>query len=140
MGGNTYESLPVKPLADRVNIVVSRRLVAKGDFNDIDKGLYAVSSTVEALDLANRFATDWVYFIGGAGIYEEAMRLVDRAHVTLVHKSGQYDTRIPNLKFPVSEWTLDSNHVTVFDTDPETGFPIPSHTYLVYNRLKLNHT
>lgn len=139
MGRNTYESLPKRPLPDRVNIVVSRSLVADGNFDDADKGLYAVSSTVQALDLARRFATDWIFFIGGSAIYEEAMRIVDRAHVTLVHKPGRYDTRIPNLKFPVSEWTLDSNHVTVLDTDPETGFPIPSHTYLVYNRLKLNH-
>lgn len=134
MGSNTYESLPTAPLPNRVNIVVGQRYYRDPNFINEEKGLFAASSLEEAIELAKRFATDWIYFVGGARIYEEAMPLVEVAHLTLVHKQGEYDTQINNLNFPVSSWSLDSNHVTVFDTDPEIGLPIPSHTYLTYRR------
>jgi len=134
MGSNTYESLPNAPLPNRVNIVVGKRYHGHSGFLDEDLGLYTAPTLGDAIELAKRFATDWIYFIGGVRIYEEALPLVEVAHVTLVHKQGEYDTQINNLNFPVSLWSLDSNHVTVFDTDPEIGLPIPSHTYLTYRR------
>ncbi len=71
MGRSTWESLPVKPLKDRRNIVITRRDIEGVDcFHDISAALATTEGDV--------------WFIGGARIYEEAMRhaeLIDLTHV-----------------------------------------------------------
>ncbi|HBZ42651.1 MAG TPA: dihydrofolate reductase [Maritimibacter sp.] len=75
MGRKTWESLPVKPLKDRLNIVVSR-----------DSGL--AENVVGDVDAAVALARDqgWhrVYGIGGAGIYDALLEKADRLMVTEV--------------------------------------------------------
>lgn len=75
MGRATWESLPVKPLKGRMNIVVSR-----------DRGLadHVVGSVAEALALARAEGYFRVYGIGGAGIYAEMLPLADRLLLTEV--------------------------------------------------------
>lgn len=71
MGRLTWESLPVRPLPDRRNIVVtSRRL----------EGAECFPSLPEALDTCEGD----VWFIGGARIYQEAMRYADFIDLTYV--------------------------------------------------------
>ncbi|MGH7272518.1 MAG: dihydrofolate reductase [Polyangiaceae bacterium] len=73
MGRLTFESMG-KPLPDRRNIVVTRRNLGI-------PGIECVPSIREALD---RTGDTDVWFIGGAGIYEEALAHVDRVDVTYV--------------------------------------------------------
>ncbi|MEC7763879.1 MAG: dihydrofolate reductase [Pseudomonadota bacterium] len=75
MGRKTWESLPVKPLKNRLNIVVSR-----------DAGLtdHVVGSVEDAIALARGEGYTRVYGIGGAGIYAALLPLADRLLVTEV--------------------------------------------------------
>ena len=71
MGRKTWESLPIKPLPERRNIVITR--------NDI-KGTECFRTIDEALETCKGD----IWFIGGAGIYEEAMSKADLIDMTLV--------------------------------------------------------
>lgn len=75
MGRATWESLPVKPLKNRMNIVVSR-----------DRSLtdHVVGSAAEAVALARSEGYFRIYGIGGAGIYQEMLPLSDRLLLTEV--------------------------------------------------------
>lgn len=71
MGRKTWESLPVKPLPNRRNIVISRSSLENVDcFRSIDGALETCEGDI--------------WFIGGAGIYEEAMLKSDVIDMTLV--------------------------------------------------------
>lgn len=75
MGRATWESLPVKPLKGRLNIVVSR---------DKDLADHVVGSVAEAIALARSEGYFRVYGIGGSGIYAEMLPLADRLLLTEV--------------------------------------------------------
>ena len=71
MGRNTWESLPMKPLPERRNIVITSSVI---------KNVECFKSITEAVNTC----TGDIWFIGGAGIYEEAMNLADCIDMTLV--------------------------------------------------------
>ncbi|OIQ24914.1 MAG: dihydrofolate reductase [Alphaproteobacteria bacterium MedPE-SWcel] len=75
MGRNTWESLPVKPLKNRLNIVVS---------SDPQAAETVVPSIAEAITLARREGYARIYGIGGAGIYKEMLAQADRLMITEV--------------------------------------------------------
>ncbi|MEI4486922.1 dihydrofolate reductase [Frigidibacter sp. MR17.14] len=75
MGRRTWDSLPVKPLKDRLNLVVSRTLPGSE---------LVVPSVPEAISRARVEGYDRIYAIGGAAIYAEALGLADRILVTEV--------------------------------------------------------
>ena len=71
MGRKTWESLPIKPLPERRNIVITRNDIKGTEcFRTIDKALETCKGDI--------------WFIGGAGIYEEAMSKADLIDMTLV--------------------------------------------------------
>lgn len=75
MGRRTWESLPVKPLPKRLNIVVS----ARPDVAEI------VAPTVAAaIELASNRGHHRIYGIGGAGIYEEMLPVAHRLLISEV--------------------------------------------------------
>ncbi|MCK6548706.1 dihydrofolate reductase [Myxococcota bacterium] len=71
MGRNTWESIGQRPLPGRRNIVITRRAL---------DGVEHFASLPDALATT----TGPVWFIGGAKIYEEAMRWADAIDVTYV--------------------------------------------------------
>ena len=74
MGRNTWESLPIKPLPERRNIIITRSLIENVEcFKSINEALKTCEGDI--------------WFIGGAGIYEEAMDLADCIDMTLVPDS-----------------------------------------------------
>ena len=75
MGRATWESLPVKPLKNRLNIVVSR---------DASLTDHVVGSVAEAVELARSEGYFRLYGIGGAGIYKEMLPLAHRLLLTEV--------------------------------------------------------
>jgi len=71
MGRKTWDSLPIKPLPERRNIVITRNKIKNVEcFRSIDGALETCKGDV--------------WFIGGAGIYEEAMNKADIIDMTLV--------------------------------------------------------
>lgn len=94
MGRKTSETLPKKnPLPNRANIVVSRSLEKNVDsFKNLsneeiikERKFIIVSSLIEALEFAKRFAQTWIF--GGEEIYTESLTrfkyLCDEIHYTV---------------------------------------------------------
>jgi len=107
-GRKTLESLPGgQPLAGRYTIILSKTLKPGA----LDNELYGTSVQVvgtieEAIAMAEHyFHSDWAYFVGGAEVYEEALKFVTVAHVTMVYlECYEYDTKIKNFTFPDQIW------------------------------------
>jgi dihydrofolate reductase len=75
MGRHTWESLPVKPLKNRLNIVVSR---------DTSLSEHVCGNVDEAVAFAYGQGYTRVYGIGGARIYAEMLPLAQRLMLTEV--------------------------------------------------------
>jgi dihydrofolate reductase len=75
MGRNTWDSLPVKPLKNRINIVITSKTNTSISINKVQ----TYKSITEAL---KNIKTDKVYFIGGAGIYKEALQIANKIELT----------------------------------------------------------
>lgn len=89
MGRNTWDSLPVKPLPRRFNIVVSSRP---------DAAEVVAPSVAAAVALARAQGYDRVYGIGGARIYEEMIPTADRLLISEVDIQVQdADTFFPHV-------------------------------------------
>ena len=101
MGRRTWESLPVKPLPDRRNIVITRSALEGVEcFQSIDNALATCEGDV--------------WFIGGAGIYQEALGKADIIDMTLVpdNVSGEGCVEFPKIG---DEW--DVGPVEDLETD-----------------------
>jgi dihydrofolate reductase len=85
MGRKTWDSLPKKPLPERINIVVTRQPGWKGE------GAIAASSLDDALAQAAQAAE--VMVIGGAEIYRAALPHAQRIELTEVHRPFEGDAR-----------------------------------------------
>lgn len=75
MGRRTWESLPVKPLKDRMNCVISR---------DPTLTEHVFAAPEAAVEAAYSAGYHRVYGIGGAGIYEAMLPMADRLMITEV--------------------------------------------------------
>ena len=101
MGRKTWESLPVKPLPDRRNIVITQSSLDDVEcFSSIDDALATCEGDV--------------WFIGGAGIYQEALGKADIIDMTLVpdNVSGEGCVGFPKIG---DEW--DAGPVEELETD-----------------------
>lgn len=98
MGRKTWDSLPVKPLKNRLNIVVTSKGCAAE---------HCVGSVDDALVLAQSMGYFRAYGIGGAGIYDAMLPMADRLCLTEVDlEVTGADTFFPS--FDGAEWRLAS--------------------------------
>ena len=105
MGRKTWESLPIKPLPNRRNIVITRSSIEEIDcFQSIDDALQTCEGDV--------------WFIGGARIYEEAMKKADLIDMTLVpdNITGEDCIYFPEIG---NEWKEGENNR--LEEDPKLG-------------------
>ena len=116
MGRKTFESIG-KPLAGRTNIIVTRNRDYEADNARI------VNSLTEAVELAENIAfidgSEEAFIIGGAELYEGALPLVNRMHLTMVHAKVEGDTWFPD--FDVSQWEEVSS--ISYDEDETNPYP-----------------
>ncbi|MCQ0092317.1 dihydrofolate reductase [Roseovarius sp. M141] len=96
MGRNTWDSLPVKPLSRRLNIVVSSRP---------DAAEAVAPSVAAAIAFAGDQGYDRIYGIGGARIYKEMLPLADRLLISEV------DIHVPDADTFFPHVDLDTWHV-----------------------------
>lgn len=92
MGRKTWDSLPLKfkPLPNRVNIVVSSK-EAKDD-----RAIF-MPNLLDAIKYGRQFYKE-IFIIGGASIYEQALKLkiVDRLLLTHIYQVYEGDTYFPD--------------------------------------------
>ena len=103
MGRKTWESLPIKPLPNRRNIVITRSVI-----EDIE--------CFQSIDDALQTCEGDVWFIGGAGIYQEAMQKADIIDMTLVPDNVSGEDCI---YFPAIDKSWIEGDTNVLEDDPK---------------------
>lgn len=103
MGRKTFESILGylgKPLPGRDSVVISR----SGYKNDFDVPVYSdiAEAIAYAKDSANKKTLSEVFIIGGAQIYSQTIDVVDRLHLTQVHRAVEGDAFYP--EFNREDW------------------------------------
>jgi dihydrofolate reductase len=101
MGRRTWDSLPLKPLPGRLNLVLSK------DESFEPKGAVACTSLDEAVEIAREQAeedgVDEICVIGGAGLFEATLPRARRLYLTEVDATPDGDVRFP--AFDEGAWT-----------------------------------
>lgn len=99
MGRKTWESLPLRPLPGRLNIVLTRDGSFEGE--TLAKGALVCLSLDEALDIARETAMDdgvhEVCVIGGTSLFEATLPKAKRLYVTEVDAAPEGDAVFPDV-------------------------------------------
>jgi dihydrofolate reductase len=106
MGRKTWESLPKKPLPDRLNIVVTR------DHAFCAPGAAVATSLDEAICRALSESSSEIAVIGGAQIYRESLPCAERVYLTDVQAEFAGDARFPELNRKEWRETSREEHVS----------------------------
>jgi len=96
MGKRTYESLPIRPLKNRVNIVITDILTEKID------GCIMAYSIEDAIQKCDPFNENFI--IGGASIYKQFMPFANKLYITKIHHNFEADCFFPEIN--THEWEL----------------------------------
>jgi len=117
MGRKTWESLPLKPLPGRLNIVISQKMNADGSLPQDVKFFPSLSAAVE-----NCSGFEKIFIIGGEMIYKQALELADKIELTVVHKQYDGDAFFPEID--TNRW--QQTNIEDFDT----------FSFLTYTKIK----
>lgn len=94
MGRKTWDSIPPKfrPLKNRLNIIISRSATATPSSTiDPKTEPVRVSSLEQALQYAQTHAVERVFIIGGAQIYDAALKMSQTRRVLLTSIEREFD-------------------------------------------------
>ena len=112
MGRSTWESLPLKPLPGRLNLVLTRDLSYQESGKA--KGAVVCSSLDEAIDIARETAVDddvhEVCVIGGTKVFEAVLPKARRLYITEVDASPEGDAWFPAFDESRFEETENERH------------------------------
>ncbi len=118
MGRKTFESLPIKPLPNRINVVIT---------NNKDFSYPNVITINDIKDVKKFFKDKKIYIIGGEAIYKQFLKFCDIIHVTKIQADGHGNKFFPNLD-------IDYNFKSTLLADLiDNGL---RYQYLVYKRVK----
>lgn len=109
MGRKTWDSLPVKPLVNRHNVIISKSIPETKlpqiitDREDPVTFLQ-MDSLIQNLEKVKRFSNKEIFIIGGGEIYKQLLPYCDQVYVTKIYKKFENaDTFFPNLD-ETDEW------------------------------------
>jgi len=95
MGRHTWESLPIKPLPNRKNIVLTSQ-----QFENVEC-FSSVEECVEKLDVRG---TSNLFVIGGSKVYRNFIHRADELHITFIDKNTEgIDTYFPVTMLKIKE-------------------------------------
>ena len=94
MGRKTWESLPNKPLPNRLNLIVSNKYKIVDNLT-ISMGMEEIKARVK---IASKDLEDEWFVIGGGQIYRELLPFCDRVYITKIYKTHEnVDAYFPKL-------------------------------------------
>lgn len=117
MGKKTYESLPRKPLPNRINLVISD---IPGDHYE---GCVMAYSIEEAIEKCDRDMENFI--IGGGSIYTQFLPYTNKLYLTKIHKAFDGDIFFPEINF--SDWEEIETHPGF--TNEKLDFTYSFHIY-----------
>jgi len=119
MGKKTWESLPVRPLPGRKNIVLT-----DDPHECIDCSVTAYSIE-DALSKCEK--EEEIFVIGGGSVYRQFISIADRLYITHVHKKAPADVYFPEID--LNKWKIvEKEEFQVGDNN------CISYTYIIYYR------
>jgi len=119
MGKSTYLSLPIRPLPNRTNIILTD---VPGEQIDGCVMAYSINEAIQKCPDGQE-----CFVMGGGSVYRQFINLANKLYITYVHQVFDADTFFPEIQ--KDEWTLveEEKH------KPEGNIPF-SFTYTVYER------
>lgn len=109
MGRKTWDSLPVKPLVNRHNVIISKSIPETKlpqiitDREDPVTFLQ-MNSLIQNWEKIKRFSDKEIFIIGGGEIYKQLLPYCDQVYITKIYKNFEnVDTFFPNLD-ATGEW------------------------------------
>jgi dihydrofolate reductase len=115
MGRRTWESLPLKPLPGRKNIVITDVP------DDCFPGTFCVDSIESAIRMMDEHQENFI--IGGGMIYRQFLPLADKVYLTVVDRDFEADTWFPEIR--EDEWK---------EVFRESHQGDPGYTFLIFER------
>jgi len=95
MGRHTWESLPIKPLPKRKNIVLSSHNIQEVE---------CYSSVEDCIKNLNAHGTSTLFVIGGSIVYRSFIHRADELHITFIDKNTNgIDTYFPLTMLKIME-------------------------------------
>ena len=120
MGRKTWESLPVRPLPGRTNIVISRDWsYGAGDarvYSNLAPALHA------GVAVARRSGSEEVFIIGGEALFADALPRADRIYLTEVDAAPEGDAYFPD--FDLAGWQVHELGRAEADGENDHGYRI----------------
>jgi len=102
MGRRTYESLPVKPLPGRLNVVITGKAGFEGE------GVTTVPSLKEAIE---KYASrEKLFLIGGERVYRDGLVFATHLEITRLNAEYEGDTFFPEIEADDWEQTGEERH------------------------------
>lgn len=112
MGRKTWDSLPIKPLPNRKNYVISRTQ------NDSNTNFISMDSALELIKTEKKRD---IFIIGGGQIYEKLLPYYDKVFLTHIYESFNSDTFFPNIAN--KDWVcIESSAVKYYHSIPYVFF------------------
>jgi dihydrofolate reductase len=128
-GRKTYESLPKRPLKNRINIVLTR------DKDYVAEGAIVLHSALEIIEYCEQYKDSGmdVYIIGGGEIYKmflsDTNPIVDTIYLTVVNEEKEGKVKFPFNPSENDNWKLFYHSCPQIDDEIE-------YTFDIYNRRK----
>lgn len=120
MGKLTYLSLPVRPLPNRKNIVIT------DNPDESFEGCITVNSISEALEYCHE--NEESFIIGGGSVYRQFMPYATKLYLTLVDKDFEADTFFPEIDY--SQWQLIEKEDHFPDNKNDFAY-----SFLIYQKI-----
>jgi dihydrofolate reductase len=110
MGRNTWESLPVKPLPKRHNIVVSNTMSHGAKCEVVPTDIFR-----SRIEIVRGHEERSIWFIGGATLVESYLDLIDEIWLSRVRGTYDCDTFLPmsKIKTLFSIYEIDVNGIHI---------------------------
>ena len=130
MGRNTWESLPLRPLPGRLNLVLTKDMSYEEQGKA--RGAVVCASLDEALDIARETAADdglhEIFVIGGTALFEATLSKAKRLYITEVDAAPEGDAHFP---------AFDETAFQVLSSEAQTAGEKDDHdfTFRVLERL-----
>ena len=126
MGRKTWESLPLKPLPGRLNIVLTRDEAYGTDHSP--KGALVCTSLDEAIEIAREQAeddgVDEICVIGGTALFQATLPRAKRLYITEVDAAPEGDAVFPHFDAGSFTETSSEAHVAGEKDDHDFVFRI----------------
>lgn len=109
MGRKTFESLPKRPLPNRVNVILTTNLDYEAE------GALVIHDIEELMPISHAHPDKKVFVIGGGSIYRQLLDSCSGGYVTVIHaKTEKVDTWFPNLD-ELPEWQSEKDLINGHD-------------------------